>query len=60
MYGLKPVPFKEQSFSAACKAQLFLRFDGTTKEAAGKSRRRMEMPPSAAKAVPVFNRLCTG
>jgi hypothetical protein len=31
MYGLKPVPFKEQSFSAACKALFFLAPYGTTK-----------------------------
>jgi hypothetical protein len=30
------------------------------KEAAEKVGRRMEMRPSAAKAAPVFNRLCTG
>jgi hypothetical protein len=38
-------------------------FDGKSagaKEAAEKVGRRMKMRPSAAKAAPVFNRLCTG
>jgi hypothetical protein len=42
------------------KPTLFCVFNGTTKEAAEKVGRRMEMRPSAAKAVPIFNRLCTG
>jgi hypothetical protein len=35
-------------------------YQGTTLEAAEKVRRRIEMRPSAAKAAPAFNRLCTG
>ena len=55
-----PLGFLGDFTVAGAKAPIIGPRSGLTQEAEEKVVREMEMRPSAAKAVPIFSRLCTG